>query len=1533
MSSWQRLSGYLNSKPTGPFKRLKGSQRQWYVFEESTLKLLAYRNELEAAIPDKEPLKVINIHGAVFHIDPAEHNQFSIMSDGKEHILQAETEEAMLLWLHVLQTRRNEAVQTSTPSTPVTNDDSLSDYKLFRQSSMIKMQTPIPTRMSTSSPFDTNDLNMSGSVQPRSKSIMLSRQDSSDVSNEMLSSPDYASVLFHSSWASNNEAVTRSLQLNHINNDNINNNNNMNMDNNNNNIKSQNRLSLSRSRSYDAELLKRHSTINAPHTTTNINTTTTNNNNNNNTNGTTNSNESNSIDKSAITSLRHSKSNSHVHSRMDQSPKSNFRRGILNAPIEEEENEDAINDDKLNEKKSPLRETSEKNNDNNKNNTNLICVNGKEENNSLEDKTEINQSTNKTMPKRELVTENKVFSVEEIYQQDGQMTNANFTGSDKNEKVIKRKISNTTPNSDLGESTTLKKNEKPRRSLKKTCSLSESDVQELEQTAAFTRQNSLPESYCTSSMLAKYQSSIILQNPLIYNDNDMDYESTCTQNGYVRELKAQLQAALDREACLRQMLASREAGMREIDQKVESLENTEVRGNHFTLPKNISATKLRDMIEDYDQKQRILNRKNQFLIAEIRELATIKHMFTDHANKMTKYIQRLNMEGCKWRREYVKLLQACLGATQTDPHHRLMFSDYGKDRYKALISELLDEARRKDPSLPSMIKPKNADYHVDYYGFKHSYLNETSIIHYGCQQLYDFYTRQLSGADENVIRWTELLAQANRELTRADLEGLCRSGVPIQYREGVWRMLIHGELHQLMQIKGPLYYNGLLEEFSENTLAAQHRRQISLDLLRTMPNNVQFDNIDAPGVQKLQEVLQAYSIHNSKIGYCQGMNFLAAVALLFLKKEDAFWCLIAILERFLPENYFNSGLIDAQVDQLVLKEIVNEKLPRLSNHLKRMGIDISAVTLNWFLAVFYDSVPFETLIRIWDVFLLEGSESLFRFAVAVLKRNQDMLLEQTDTISFWKCLKAATRLTYDVDGLIKTAFEELRPFPKPQLIAARRAYHYDILSKKMFEKKGYWQNVMKDSADEYATDNGHRIIQRRRSNKESRAVIQAITFYDDEHLWICHGDKSYSQISEVVVPTNCMQSIGYELDSRVSCIWAFSNEIILLGMMSKQLCAYSVSQNAKLWQIPIHDSVMDLTSAYFPHDHTNKVYAGLTNGELVVIENVGHEEPLDSLYYITISFIPISSVLLARHQLWCASGNSIFIFHAKTMDFYKQISISNNPLDVILKLCLDEHGIWIAVRGSSVIELWDPNRLTRILLFNIANETYLSRRPEEEYAFNHQRVTVILSYEETVWIGTGMGEVLVYQVKTYEKLEDQKSPAEVKLFKSKRSMSFSNEMEVNSDRMGKALTENKRCPSNPDISPSSESNAPEPLFYPLRQDSLILDEVVNLSYVYKMNKIVRSKVSETPVRFLVMKKVRDSNTLIISCSTYFNDDDAVLKWQRDKNDSSVWTNEPIYVFDRESRSLRLPAYMRNSLCLQMHGKKSIVMNRPPVVST
>uniref|UniRef100_A0A1I7YSF4 Rab-GAP TBC domain-containing protein n=1 Tax=Steinernema glaseri TaxID=37863 RepID=A0A1I7YSF4_9BILA len=59
------------------------------------------------------------------------------------------------------------------------------------------------------------------------------------------------------------------------------------------------------------------------------------------------------------------------------------------------------------------------------------------------------------------------------------------------------------------------------------------------------------------------------------------------------------------------------------------------------------------------------------------------------------------------------------------------------------------------------------------------------------------------------------------------------------------------------------------------------------------------------------------------------------------------------------------------------------------------------------------------MLRIWDCFLLEGPKVLFRFAIALLGIHETEILEKCDTISVMKVLKAAVKLTYDIDGLIK----------------------------------------------------------------------------------------------------------------------------------------------------------------------------------------------------------------------------------------------------------------------------------------------------------------------------------------------------------------------------------------------------------------------------------------------------------------------------------------------------------------------------------
>ena len=58
----------------------------------------------------------------------------------------------------------------------------------------------------------------------------------------------------------------------------------------------------------------------------------------------------------------------------------------------------------------------------------------------------------------------------------------------------------------------------------------------------------------------------------------------------------------------------------------------------------------------------------------------------------------------------------------------------------------------------------------------------------------------------------------------------------------------------------------------------------------------------------------------------QGFNRLVAIALLFMAEEDAFWCLVYIIESLMPPEYYSRDkqLIGAQVDQVSIFSTVFE---------------------------------------------------------------------------------------------------------------------------------------------------------------------------------------------------------------------------------------------------------------------------------------------------------------------------------------------------------------------------------------------------------------------------------------------------------------------------------------------------------------------------------------------------------------------------------------------------------------------------------
>lgn len=147
------------------------------------------------------------------------------------------------------------------------------------------------------------------------------------------------------------------------------------------------------------------------------------------------------------------------------------------------------------------------------------------------------------------------------------------------------------------------------------------------------------------------------------------------------------------------------------------------------------------------------------------------------------------------------------------------------------------------------------------------------------------------------------------------------------------------------------------------------------------------------GKGELKNVLCAYSLHNPSVGYCQSMNFIAGMMLLFMSEEDAFWLLCVMLhKKYLPAENYTQSMAGTQADQLVFKWLVDRELPKVAGRLEFCGIQIQLVTLHWFLCAFVCTLPTESALRVWDWFFLDGEQVLFTVAIGILKLAESKIL-------------------------------------------------------------------------------------------------------------------------------------------------------------------------------------------------------------------------------------------------------------------------------------------------------------------------------------------------------------------------------------------------------------------------------------------------------------------------------------------------------------------------------------------------------------
>ena len=265
-------------------------------------------------------------------------------------------------------------------------------------------------------------------------------------------------------------------------------------------------------------------------------------------------------------------------------------------------------------------------------------------------------------------------------------------------------------------------------------------------------------------------------------------------------------------------------------------------------------------------------------------------------------------------------------------------------------------------------------------------------------------------------KWQYMLEhyKTYQSIKRFKLKSRTRKGIPDNLRSYVW---------QLFAGKDKLVKKGLFEKLDKEPIDENSELSIIKDLDRTYPLCQLFKEKYGKGQRNLFRVLSNYSKYNKNIGYVQGLGYLAALFLIYMDEESAFYMLHAVIKNYEMEGLYLPGFPDLKKKFYVLLNLEKKFIPEIYNILKRDEALPSFYASEWFMCLFCKKVKPNILVRIIDVFLYEGYKVIYRFAIAFLKMKENDFIKNPSGIFYSSVTLKKLFENIEVEELFKEAFD------------------------------------------------------------------------------------------------------------------------------------------------------------------------------------------------------------------------------------------------------------------------------------------------------------------------------------------------------------------------------------------------------------------------------------------------------------------------------------------------------------------------------
>ena len=102
---------------------------------------------------------------------------------------------------------------------------------------------------------------------------------------------------------------------------------------------------------------------------------------------------------------------------------------------------------------------------------------------------------------------------------------------------------------------------------------------------------------------------------------------------------------------------------------------------------------------------------------------------------------------------------------------------------------------------------------------------------------------------------------------------------------------------------------------------------------------------------------------------------------------------ISLMHRYGMKDYFSKGMPGLFKSFYCLERLAEKYVPRVHKHFMEIGFIPQMYASQWFLTIFVVDFPIDTVVRIWDMFFIEGRKVIYRIALAIFKLLEKKLVD------------------------------------------------------------------------------------------------------------------------------------------------------------------------------------------------------------------------------------------------------------------------------------------------------------------------------------------------------------------------------------------------------------------------------------------------------------------------------------------------------------------------------------------------------------